>query len=389
MTLAGAGSAASSGGTAAAPLDALERVRTWLRSGDAEAAFVSDPVSIAYLTGFHAEPHERLMALIIRELEAVLVVPGLEEERASSAARGVTVRAWRDGSDPWREVAAAMEGASGGLAVEKGHLWLAAWERLQAIVGMSGTGGPGGPVGPLDVGGQIRFLRARKDPEELGRLEKAARITDDVVERAMAAAAAGVSELELASEIALAVAEAGAQLSFETLVQSGPNSALPHLRPSGRRVQPGELLLIDCGAAWEGYKADITRTIVVGDLAARQREVWETVARAHDAALAAVRAGVPAGKIDRAAREVIEAAGLGESFIHRTGHGLGLEAHEDPSLDPGSSLPLGAGMVITIEPGVYLPGWGGVRLEDDVVVLEDGCRVLTRARRGIDPALAG
>jgi Xaa-Pro aminopeptidase len=205
----------------------------------------------------------------------------------------------------------------------------------------------------------------------------------------MSAAAPGRGELELATEIALAVAEAGAQLSFETLVQSGPNSALPHLRPSRRRIQRGELLLIDCGAAWDGYKADITRTIVVGEPAARQRELWESVARAHDAALAVVRAGVTAGEVDRAAREVIEAAGLGDAFIHRTGHGLGLEAHEDPSLDPGSSLPLAVGMVVTIEPGVYLPGWGGVRLEDDVVVLEDGCRVLTRARRGLDPAVAG
>jgi Xaa-Pro dipeptidase len=380
MTPDPAGPAEPGGGATPPAPDPLEGVRTWLRSENAGAAFVSDPVSIAYLTGFHAEPHERLMALVVADLEAVLVVPGLEEESARSAARGVTVRAWRDGSDPWREVAAALEGISGRLAVEKANLRLAAWERLQAVTGARV------PRGPLDVGGPIRSLRARKRPDELALLEKAARITDEVAERSMTAAAPGRSELELASEITLAVAEAGGQLSFETIVQSGPNSALPHLRPTGRRIQAGELLLIDCGAAWQGYKADITRTLVVGEPDRRQREVSETVARAHDAAIAAVRAGVTAGEVDRAAREVIEEAGLGEYFIHRTGHGVGLEAHEGPSLDPGSSTPLEPGMVITIEPGVYIRGWGGVRLEDDVLVQDGGCRVLTSARRGLGPA---
>jgi Xaa-Pro aminopeptidase/Xaa-Pro dipeptidase len=145
-------------------------------------------------------------------------------------------------------------------------------------------------------------------------------------------------------------------------------------------------VLIDCGAAWEGYKADITRTVAVGPVERRQREVHDAVLGAHDAALAAVRAGVSAGDVDRAAREVIDAAGFGELFIHRTGHGLGLEAHEDPSLDPGSATVLESGMVITVEPGVYVPGWGGVRIEDDVVVEEGGCRLLTNAVRGLEPA---
>jgi Xaa-Pro aminopeptidase/Xaa-Pro dipeptidase len=151
-------------------------------------------------------------------------------------------------------------------------------------------------------------------------------------------------------------------------------------------VRSGELLLIDFGAAWGGYKADITRTMAVGRADMRQRAVHETVLRAHDAAVAAVRPGVTAGDVDRAAREVIEAAGLGEFFIHRTGHGLGLEAHEDPSLDPGSATVLESGMVVTVEPGVYVPGWGGVRIEDDVVVEEGGCRLLTGAGRGLEHA---
>ncbi|MDQ6743894.1 MAG: Xaa-Pro peptidase family protein [Candidatus Dormibacteraeota bacterium] len=371
MTGAGASSVSSE-----AP-SALDQVRAWMESRAVSAVFISNPVSVAYLTGFSTEPHERLLALLLSRSRSVLVVPGLEEESASAAARGVTVRAWRDGTDPWAEVAAVLGASgSGGLAVEKGDLRLEAWERLQAI---SGAGAP------VDVGRQIRAMRARKRPDELARLKEAGRITDAMAERAIGAVRPGLRELELATEIALAVAEAGAQLSFETLVQSGPNSALPHLRPSVREFQPGELLLIDCGGAWEGYKADITRTIAVGGADRRQREVHDTVLHAHDAAVAAVRAGVRAGDVDRAAREVIEAAGYGEHFIHRTGHGLGLEAHEDPSLDPGSEVVLESGMVVTIEPGVYLPGWGGVRIEDDVVVEERGCRLLTNSWRGLEP----
>src|SRR5439155_19190266 len=175
--------------------------------------------------------------------------------------------------------------------------------------------------------------------------------------------------------------EAGARLAFGTLVQSGPSSALPHGRPGDRRLQPGDLILLDFGAAWRGYRADTTRMAVVGEPDSRQLEVHAVVLAAHDAAVAAVRAGVTAGEVDEAARAVIRDAGMGDRFIHRVGHGLGLEAHEDPSLDPGSDTLLEEGMVVTIEPGVYLPGWGGVRIEDDVVVEAGGGRLLTAASR--------
>jgi Xaa-Pro aminopeptidase len=140
-------------------------------------------------------------------------------------------------------------------------------------------------------------------------------------------------------------------------------------------------VLFDFGAAFEGYCADLTRMAVVGEPTARQREIYALVLRAHDAAIDAVRPGVTTGQVDAAARQVIEAAGFGPHFFHRVGHGLGLEVHEDPSLDPGSSTVLEPGMVFTIEPGVYLPGWGGVRIEDDVVVEAGGCRVLSSASR--------
>jgi len=336
------------------------------------AAFLTSPVSIAYLTGFAANPHERLMALVLRERDAVLVVPGLDEESAVTAAREVSVRAWHDGEDPWEPVAAALGGASESVAVEKGHLSLAGWERLSDLTG--------GAV-PVDAGKELRRLRARKTPGEIAKLERASRLTDEVTERALAEVRAGRTELEVAAAIDHHIATAGARLSFETIVQSGPSSAQPHQGPGDRRLRTGDLVLLDFGAACEGYRADTTRTVVVGEPDARQREVHALVLAAQDAAMAAVRAGVAVGEVDEAARSIIRAGGLADRFIHRVGHGLGLEAHEDPSLDPGGAAVLETGMVVTIEPGVYLPGWGGVRIEDDLVVEAEGSRQLTRFDR--------
>jgi Xaa-Pro dipeptidase len=258
------------------------------------------------------------------------------------------------------------------VAVEKNHLSLAAWERLRAA-----TDG----ADPVDAGAQVRFLRARKAPWELELLRRAAEITDRVTEMVMSDLAVGRSELEVAMEIDLHIAQAGARRSFGTLVQSGPNSALPHGQPGDRRLRARDLVLLDFGAAWQGYRADTTRMAVVGEPDGRQVEVHSVVLAAHDAALASVRAGVAVGEVDEAARAVVRAAGLGDRFIHRVGHGLGLEAHEDPSLDPGADSPLEEGMVVTVEPGVYLPGWGGIRIEDDVVVESGGARLLTTAGR--------
>jgi len=183
--------------------------------------------------------------------------------------------------------------------------------------------------------------------------------------------------------ITAAISGAGGTLAFEPLVQFGHHSAVPHHRPADVRLAPGDLVLLDFGAAVDGYCADTTRMAVAGEPGPLEKEIHGVVLQAHDAAIEAVRAGVTVGSVDAAARQVIEERHHGEHFIHRTGHGLGLEAHEDPSLDPGSQTTLEAGMVCTIEPGIYIQGWGGVRIEDDVVVEAHGARLLTRADRSL------
>ena len=338
-----------------------------------EVAYITRPVSIGYLTGFHAEPHERLMALAVHGDGATLIVPSLEEEKARAHASEAMVVAWRDGEDPYALAAQAL-GGSAEVGVEKDHLTLHAAEVITSRTGASEL---------VDVALEIRRLRLIKNAVEIEELARAAVITDEAFAKVLARIRPGQTEIEVAMLFGSVIAELGGTLSFPSLVQSGPNSAMPHLEPSGRRLSRGDFLLLDFGAAAGGYKADSTRMAVIGDPSADHREIHDVVLRAHNAAIAAVRPGVTTGDVDAAARGVIDAAGYGKHFFHRVGHGLGLEVHEDPSLDPGSRTVLEAGMVFTVEPGVYIAGFGGVRIEDDVVVEEDGCRVLTGADRSL------
>ena len=353
----------------AAAATRLAGLRAWMASHGLEAAYITRPVSIAYLTGFQAEPHERLMALAVRLDRATLIVPALEHENATRSAEQVAIVGWRDGEDPYALVRAALE-RSTNLGVEKEHLTVQAAEALEATAAVREL---------VDVGPEVRRLRRIKGAAELDKLARACAITDAVTDEVMRQMREGQTELAIAVSVGAAIAAHGATPSFETLVQSGPNSAVPHHRPSARVLKAGELLLLDFGAAVDGYRADTTRMAVAGEPSARQLEIHRLVLEAHDAAIAAVRAGVTTGAVDAAARKVITDAGLGDHFFHRIGHGLGLEGHEDPSLDPGSTTVLEAGMVFTVEPGIYITGWGGVRIEDDLVVEADGCRVLTKA----------
>ena len=351
----------------------MAALRDWMANRHVGALYVTKPVSIAYLTGFEANPHERLMALAVRREGATLIVPALEEEKAKGRSADADVVSWRDGENPWDLVREAI-GSLAEIGVEKEHLSLQAAETITSITGASEL---------VDVGPEIRRRRLTKSEEEIEKLQRAAAITDEAGERVIARLRAGQSEVEVALLMGAAIGELGGQLSFPTLVQSGPNSSLPHWEPSGRKLAKGDFVLLDFGAAFAGYKADSTRMAVVGEPSAKQREIHDLVLAGHDAAIEAVRSGATTGDVDAAARKVIEAGGYGEQFFHRVGHGIGLEGHEDPSLDPGSKTILEPGMTFTIEPGIYIPGWGGVRIEDDVVVEEGGCRVLTKADRSL------
>jgi Xaa-Pro aminopeptidase len=238
------------------------------------------------------------------------------------------------------------------------------------------------------VEGIVEGARLVKDAHELEVLRAAASRLSGVAEKGIDAVRAGVTERMVAGALESAIRDAGFdRIAFETIAASGPNAALPHHRAGNRRLERGDLVVLDFGGVLDGYCCDLTRTVVVGSPAPDARRIYEAVRDAQAAAMAAVRPGIPAPHVDEAARTVLESRGLGHAFGHGTGHGLGLEVHEEPRVGrprPGvAPTVLAPGMVFTIEPGAYLPGFGGVRIEDDIVVTENGCEILTSVPREI------
>jgi Xaa-Pro aminopeptidase len=234
----------------------------------------------------------------------------------------------------------------------------------------------------VPVNGLVESLRAIKDPGEIEFIRKSAAITDAAFERVEGSMKAGMTEKQVAWELEKSLRENGSQsLPFDIIVASGPRAALPHAKPSDRIIKDGEPVLIDMGARYAGYASDLSRTICIGSPDETFRKVYRTVLDAQTAAVSIIKAGITGHQADSISREIIEKAGYGEAFGHSLGHGVGMAAHELPRLGPGSKEILTEGMVFTVEPGVYLSGWGGIRIEDTVVMEQGKVRVLSHARK--------
>jgi Xaa-Pro dipeptidase len=345
-----------------------------------DAVLVAAPPNIAYVCGFHVTPHERLVALVVpRRGKLRLVCPSLEEEAARNVVDGrADLLVWHDEEGPADALARALAGTGPRIGIEKRYLSVATAELAASIV-------PGASLAGCDD--LLARLRAVKTEDEIDAIRRAAAIVDRVVAHVTATAGPGITEAELAAECAQRLrAGGGDSLPFGPLILTGARSALPHGEPGRIALTEGDLLIVDIGVTVDGYAADITRTVVVGEADDRQRELFEIVAAAERAGIAAARAGVPAREVDAAARRVIADAGFGPNFVHRTGHGLGLEVHEPPYLTATNDEPLEPGMVATVEPGIYIEGWGGIRIEDDIVVREGEAERLTRAPIALEPA---
>jgi Xaa-Pro dipeptidase len=349
-------------------------VRSELEAENLDALLICSPPNMGYLCGFRPNPHERLIALVVpRDGEPQLVCPSLEEKAArASVTLGATLHVWWDEEGPAKALAAALASAGRRIGIEKEYLTVAQAELATSAAPHASL------VGCDEL---LARLRSVKSEEELDALRRAAAVVDRVVSEIGAAAAPGTTEGALAGDAATRLREEGGDsLMFEPLVLTGPRSALPHGRSGSQALAEGDLLIVDLGVSVDGYCGDITRTFVVAaEPNEHQREVFELVRAAQRAGVEAVRPGVPAREVDAAARGIITGGGYGRNFVHRTGHGLGLEVHEPPYLTATSEAPLQAGNVVTVEPGIYIDGWGGVRIEDDVVVREDGAEVLTHA----------
>jgi Xaa-Pro aminopeptidase len=274
------------------------------------------------------------------------------------------------------------------IGFESGHVTVARYDWWRQAL----TGGTGSAREWIATTGVVERARVVKDDYEIATLREAGRRLSAVARDVASEVRAGRTELEIAMAIDWRIRTAGfSRTAFDTIVASGPNAALPHARPGERRLVEGDLVVLDFGGVYDSYCVDLTRTVTVGRAAERAREVYHAVLEAHDRAIASVKPGQTRFAIDAAARDTLARHGLGEAFGHGTGHGLGIEVHEEPRVtrrrqeDPAQNADddVVAGMVFTIEPGAYLAGWGGVRIEDDVLVTQDGVETLTDAPTGL------
>jgi Xaa-Pro aminopeptidase len=344
-----------------------DRLSSLLPDAEVDLLLVTDLVNVRYLTGYTGSnglaligPERRLFVTDFRYVQqaAEEVDPAFERRQAR-----------QELTDGLEEV--LPEGPVR-LGFEEAHVSVRQHERLRDELPER--------VELVGVDGLVERLRAVKDADEVARMQEAAKLADAAFMELVTGGLSGRSERELAFELALAMHRQGADgPSFESIVAAGPHGALPHATPRDVPVAPGQLVVIDWGAQLDGYCSDCTRTVWVGDAepGAEEREIYDLVLKAQLAGLEAIRAGASTRSVDATAREVIEAAGHGEHFGHGLGHGVGLDIHEAPRFSPRSDTALEAGNVVTDEPGVYLPERFGVRIEDLVVVTEEGCEILT------------
>jgi Xaa-Pro aminopeptidase len=352
------------------------RMREVVREAAAQgfdAVVVAPSPDLAYLTGYDPMPLERATLLILRDgHDPALVVPELERPLAAGSPSGASLElvSWIDGVDPYARAAALLP-AEGRIAAND-RMWAAHILALQSAV-------PSAAFAP--AAGVIGRLRSRKDDDELAALRRAGRAADETFRQICDLPFLGRREDEVASDLARMIVENGHDRAEFTIVASGPNAASPHHEPGGRTILPHDAVVMDFGGELGGYFSDTTRTVVVGEPSPAFSRVYELVLEAQLAAVDTVRPSVPIQEVDRAARRIIEAGGFGERFIHRTGHGIGLEVHEPPYVIEGNDLLLEPGMTFSVEPGIYVEGEFGVRIEDIVVVTDDGVERLNRSTR--------
>lgn len=389
------------------------RVQAALDARGWAAAIVTSPAHIYGLTGVWLESGERLSALVLSARGAAWAVHAMFQAEASpAAAEGIALVMWRDGDDPYAALDAAWVAACTGRLPADGTPAGAgrgedsaaplcsgeqseAWAETSQTVAVDGQWpsrhllawlGRKERAPRVVVADDLLYgLRAVKEADEIARVRYASALADRVMARVREVLCPGRSERDIARWLAAVWEEEGAEgLSFTPIVAAGPHSAMPHHEPDASVLPAGPAaVIVDTGGVWRRYCSDITRTFFLGEPTREMVDVYECVLRAQAAGIAAARPGVPAEEVDGAVRQVIERAGYGAYFTHRTGHGVGLEIHEPPFVAAGNQERLMPGMVMSIEPGIYLPGQFGVRVEDLVLITDEGAEVLNRAPKAL------
>lgn len=341
-----------------------------LTSAHIDGLLVTSPANVRYLTGFSGSS-----ALLFVTQRDILLITDFRYQTQAAEEVGELAR----------------------IVIESQSLWTGLWQNLSQLPHVEVAGFESAHLVHrdfqrlLEAGGRYQWrpttdlvesLRERKDEGEIDRIRRAIVVAECALERVVDSVRAGMTERQVAGLLEATLRECGSDgFPFPSIVASGPNAALPHARPTARSICPGDFLLLDFGAVVDGYCSDITRTLVVGAATAEQRDIYEIVRLANERATQALRPGMTGRDADSVARGYIEDRGFGEMFGHSLGHGIGLEVHEAPRLARTADTPLVQGAVVTVEPGIYRPGWGGVRIEDDVHLGSGGAQVLTRFTR--------
>jgi Xaa-Pro aminopeptidase len=357
-------------------LQRMGKLRKKMKEKDVDYLFLTPDANMFYVSGYSGEIHERHFFLVISQETEFFFIPDLYEEQVRGETWIDDLRTWSDSENPREKLEEELEKDD----VEK----ILVSEEMQARFTLDLR--KIFPEADYGIAGEVfQQLRIRKEEEEVEKIRESSKIVDDVVEelRGMSEEFIGKTEDEVAEIIEEKMSEKGGEEpSFNTIASSGPNGAKPHYEHGDRKIQRGEPVVLDFGCFRDYYPSDQTRTLVFsGEPSEKFQKVFGAVREAQEAAVEKVAPGVEAKEVDRAARKVIEDAGFGKNFIHRTGHGVGLEVHEPPYINQENSRELEEGMIFSVEPGIYLEGEFGVRIEDLVVVTDDGCRRLNQSSR--------
>lgn len=359
----------------------IQKLQSLIASAGLDAIVLNPGASLRYLTGLEFHLMERPVVFLVDAAgQMYLILPQLESGKLHDLA--LEVKSERYGDDP-AEWQTAFDNALAHLAPKKLRVGVEPTKLRFLELNYLQKALPNAEF--VDASGVFAGLRMVKDAVELSKMRRAAQIAEAALLSTIATIQPGQTEKEIAAALLVELYRHGSdqELPFPPIVCSGPNTANPHASPSERKVEEGDLILFDWGAGFEGYFSDITRCFFLGKVNQALLEIAETVQRANHYAVAEIKPGMAAGEVDAIARQEIEESGFGPYFTHRTGHGLGMEAHEAPYIFGGNGQTLDVGMVFTVEPGIYVPGLGGVRIEDDVVVTPDGFTSLTTLPREV------
>ncbi|MDG3131696.1 Xaa-Pro peptidase family protein [Streptococcus suis] len=348
----------------------LTHVKSYLEKHKIDLAIFSDPSSIYYLTGYHNDPHERhMMLFVMPDHESLLFLPALDMERARQTVN-FSVAGYMDAENPWQVIKQHLpQKTFTAIGAEFDNLNLTRYHGLQSIFHQSF----------LDITPLINTMKMIKSQDEIEKMLIAGEFADKAMQVGFNAISLSVTETDIIAQIEFEMKKQGiSRMSFDTMVLTGNNAANPHGIPSTNKIENNALLLFDLGVETLGYTSDMTRTVAIGKPDQFKKDIYNLTLEAHMAALRMIKPGVKAEDIDRAARSVIEQAGYGEYFNHRLGHGLGMSVHEFPSIMEGNDLIIEEGMCFSVEPGIYIPGKVGVRIEDCGYVTKNGFEVFTK-----------